>query len=117
MPTIGTTNRGAYAVTTFRKIQTVTGGAAYPVVLHPTHMRLINSALKHQIFDQPSDRVIGQRRDDCGVESEAPLQSARDVVFSAAFPYLKRARRMNVSRSGIETQHHLAEAYLVPAAI
>ena len=49
-------------------------------------------------------------------QAEAALEAAGDVVFAAAFPDLERARGVHAALAGVEAQHHLAEADLVPAA-
>ena len=50
-------------------------------------------------------------------QSEAAFQTARDVIFAAAFPNLKTASRVNTPLAGIESQHYLAERHDVPAAV
>ena len=51
------------------------------------------------------------------IETEAAFQAACDVVFTAAFPDVKRARRMNTPVAGIEPQHHLAQSDNVPFTV
>ena len=86
-----------------------------PVVLHPGDA-LFDAALEHQVFHQASHRVVGQRGHDGGVEAEAALQPARDVVLAAAFPHLERASGMDAAIARVEPQHHLAQGHAVPAA-
>jgi hypothetical protein len=38
------------------------------------------------VLHQAADRVVGQRRDEGGVEGEAALQAAGDVVFDRRLP-------------------------------
>jgi hypothetical protein len=59
--------------------------------LTPGHA-LLDAALEHQVFHEAADGIVGERGDDGGVEAEAPLQPAGDVVLSAALPDLERAR-------------------------
>src|SRR5207253_2107549 len=95
--------------TALGEIESVARSASDAVVGDPAQPRQIAAALQHQVFDETSDRIVDERRDDRGVESEAAAQSARDVVLAAALPRLKRARRGDAAVAGIESQHHLAE--------
>src|SRR5205814_3234325 len=101
--------RGAHAESALREIQSVARFSSDTVVIDPAQPREIATALQHQIFDQTSDGIIDERSDDRSVQSEAATQSARDVVFAAAFPRLKCTRRGDASVARIESQHHFAE--------
>ena len=57
-----------------------------PSYLAHMHVRLVDAALVHQVFDQAADGVVGERGDDGGLEAEAAAQAAGDVVLAAAFP-------------------------------
>ncbi len=105
--TIRAAGRRAHAKATFRKVETVAHGAANAVKLHPLQMRLVHTALVDQILDQSTNCVIGERGHDRGVHTETALQSARDVILTAAFPHLKTARGRDTSLTRIETHHHL----------
>src|SRR5260370_7347854 len=83
---IGTTHGGANTETALGKVEPVAHRASYAVVFHPAHMALIHAALVHQIFHQTAHWIIGQRGHDRGAQSEAALQSAPDIVFSATLP-------------------------------
>src|SRR5712664_1644727 len=99
------------------KIEAVARRAAHAVVLHPAHQRLVHAALVNEILKEPPDRIIGERRDDRGVQAEATLQPACDVVFPAAFAHFKGSRRCNPPVSRVEPHHDLAQTDQVPAAI
>ena len=71
---------------------------------------------KRLILRQPPDRIIGKGRDDRRVQAEATFQSARDVVFAAAFPHLKLTRGVNAPVARIEPQHDFAEGDQIPTA-
>ena len=114
---VGASERRAHAEAAFGKVQTVADCAADAVVLHPLNVRLIHTALVDQILDKPTDRIVGKCCHDGGIQTEASLQSARDVVFAAAFPNLERARRVNAPLARIEPQHHLAKADDVPFTV
>ena len=88
VPAIRAAQRGAHAKAALGEVEAVAHGAADAVVLDPLHA-LFDAALEHQVFDEAADGVVGKRRDDRRVETEAALQSARDVVFAAAFPDLE----------------------------
>ena len=77
---------------------------------------LLDAALEHQVFDEASDRVVGERRHDGCRQAEAAAQPAGDVVLAAAFPGLERAGRANTPVTRIEAQHDLAERDERPAA-
>ena len=79
-------------------------------------MAEIDAALEHQILDEASDRIVGERRDDGGVQAEAAAEAARDVVFAAAFPRAEFARDRDAKISGVEAQHHFAQTDQIPSA-
>jgi hypothetical protein len=78
---------------------------------------LRNATLQHEIFDEASNRIIGERSDDGGLETKTASQSSRDVVLSAAFPNAKMAGGGNALVAGIEPQHYLSEADQIPLAL
>jgi hypothetical protein len=51
------------------------------------------------------------------VEAKTAPQTARDVVFAAAFGNLKAAGSRDPAIPGIEAQHDFAETDEIPAAI
>jgi hypothetical protein len=57
---------------------------------------LIHAALINQVLEQTSHRVVGERRDDSGVEPEATFEPARYVVFAAAFVNASVGRGQNL---------------------
>src|SRR4029453_12175868 len=91
---IGTAERGADAEAAFGEVQPVPDRSSNAVVLHPLHA-LLDATLEHQVFHQTADGIVGQRCDDGGAEAETAPQSARDVVFAAAFPYLECSGRVD----------------------
>ena len=48
----------------FQKVNAVTCFAADAVKLRPEDMAQVHAALQHQIFHQPTDRVIDERGND-----------------------------------------------------
>ncbi len=116
MAAIRAAERGAHAEAALSEVQAVAGGAAYAVVLHPLHVRLIDAALQHQVFEQAAYGIVGERGDDGRLQSEAAPQPARDVVFAAALPHAELPRRRDADIAGIEPQHHFAERDQVPLA-
>ena len=115
VPAIGATQRGAHAEASLGEVEAVAHGAADAVVLHPGHA-LFDAALEHQVFHEAAHRVVGQRGHDGGVEPEAALQPARDVVLAAAFPDLEGAGGVDAAIARVEAQHHFAQGDAVPAA-
>src|SRR3982074_3599023 len=81
VPAIRTTQWGACPKSAFGKIETVAHRAAHAIVISPAHMAQINAALKHEVFAQAPDRIIGERGDDGGAQTKTTAQSAGHVVF------------------------------------
>src|SRR5262249_44840866 len=113
---VGAADAGTDAEPALDEVQAVARFAADAVVLHPADVRLVDAALKDQILDAAPDRVVGECRNERGVESEAALETAGNVIFAAAFPGAERPRGMNARVSGIEAQHHFSERHEIPAA-
>jgi hypothetical protein len=87
------------------------------VVFDPADQRLVDAPLIDKILKEAADRIIGKGRDDGGVQTEAAFQSARDVVFAAAFTDFEGTRRGDAAVAGIKAQHDFTETDDVPAAI
>src|SRR5436190_6022819 len=117
VPAIGAAKRGANTKTAFREVQPIPNRAANSVIRDPSHILLGNAALQHEIFDEPSDGIVGQRGDDGSIESEAAPKSASDIVFTAAFPCTEIAGSGNTTVPRVETQHDLAQADQIPQAL
>src|SRR5438552_3785319 len=81
------------------------------------NQRLIDPALIDQVLDQTSYRIIGKRRDDGRVQSEAALEAAGNVVFTASLTNVETACGRDACLTWIQAQHHLAQCHQVPAAI
>src|ERR1700674_5459555 len=73
MPAIVTSQCCTPAEAAPRKIKAVARRTAHAIVFHPAHQRLVHAALVNEILQEPPDRVIGERRDDRGVQAEATL--------------------------------------------
>src|SRR5271155_3879907 len=108
MATIRTAESRANAESSFGEVDAVTRSSTYSIKRHPANILLADAALKHQILDETADRIIRESRDHRRVQSEAALQPAGNVVFSAAFPRTKVARSRNALVAGIEAQHDFA---------
>ena len=87
------------------------------IVFNPANVRLIYIALVNQVLHQPPNRIVSERGHDGSVHAKAPPQTSGDVVFAAAFPNAKAARRGYTAFARIEAQHHLTQAHQVPATI
>src|SRR5262245_14514449 len=105
---VRTTQWSPHAEAPLREIQPVPNRAANSIELHPSNQRAIHAAVADHPLDQPSDRVLGERGDDCGIQSETAREAPRYVVFSAAFPRAELPSRMDAVLAWIETQHHFA---------
>src|SRR5206468_4185067 len=101
---------GAYAETSLGEIEAVTRATADAVVSNPADPGEVDSALQHEIFDQPADGIVDQRGDDGRAQAEAAAKTTGHVVLATAFPHLKRAGGGHATLSRVEAQHHLAEA-------
>ena len=75
------------------------------------------AAMENEVLYEPADLVIREGGYDCGAKSEAAAQSARDIVFSAAFPSGERSRILYSARARIEAEHYLTERYFIKHAI
>ena len=63
----------------------------------------------HAALDFDFALALAQQRSRQLVAQDAAAQSARDVIFSAAFPNFEFARRADPAFAGIEAQHDFAE--------
>src|SRR6267143_4223631 len=116
VPTIVTSQRCTHAEAALRKIEAVARRAAHAIVLHPAHQRLVYATLVNEILKEPPHRIIGERCDDRGVQAEATLQPARNVVFPSALAHFKGSRRRNAAVARVEPHHNLAQTDEVPVA-
>src|SRR5450631_2532205 len=117
MAAVGTSQWRADAETALGEIQSVADLATDSVVLHPSHETLVHTTLVNQILQQAPNRIIGERCDMSGVETEASFQSARDVVFASTLAHVKRTRGPDAASARIKTQHDFAETDDVPATL
>src|SRR6185312_485118 len=117
MAAIGASNRSAHSKSTLGEVDSVANGASDAVIGNPLHMRLIDAALINQVLHQAAHWIIGESRHHGGVEPEAALQAASDVVFAPAFPHTKAARGSDARIPGIEPEHHFSQAHQVPLTL
>src|SRR5579871_963242 len=116
MPTVGAANRRAQSEPALGKVEAIANLAPNSVVFNPLQVRLVHASLIDQILHQPADGVIGERRDHSGIQPEAALQPAGNVVFAATLPRAKLTRVRNPVFPGIEAQHDFAQSHKVPPA-
>src|SRR5208282_5745038 len=114
---IVTSQGGAHAEAALGEIEAVASGVAYAIMLDPSDQRLVDAALVDEILKEPANGIIGEGGDDSGVQSETALESSSDVVFAAAFADFEGTRRGDTAVAWVKTEHDLAEADDVPAAI
>ncbi len=116
MAAIRTSEWSPQAKAPLGKIQPVADGRAYPVKRHPAHILLTDAALKHQVFDQTSNRIVRQRGYDPRVHRKATPEPAVDVVFASTLPRPKMTGRGDSFVARVESQHDFSEADQVPHA-
>ena len=76
----------------------------------------VDATLEDQVFEQPADVVVGERRDDGGSHAKAAAQAARDVVLATALPDPEAPGGADAPLARIEPEHYLAERHEVVAA-
>ena len=114
---VGHADGSADSVAALGEVESVSDISADAVIAHPFYKRGVDSALENEVLYEPADLVIREGGYDCGAKSEAAAQSARDIVFSAAFPSGERSRILYSARARIEAEHYLAERYFIKHAI
>jgi hypothetical protein len=55
---------GARSESALGEVDPISNGTADPVIRHPPEPSQINSTLSHEIFDEPTDLIVGERGDD-----------------------------------------------------
>src|SRR6266481_2015947 len=116
MAAVRAAHRGPQAKSAVGKIQTISGLSTYSIVVNPPNAGLVNTSLIHQVLNQATNRIIHQRGDDGGIQPKAALETTRNVVFPAAFPYLEFSCMRNPGFSRIKPKHYFAESNQIPAA-
>ena len=109
-------HRAAHAEAALGEVESVAHGPADAVEWTPLDERSVHAALQNKIFDQPAHVIVGKRSADRRLQAEAAAQSARDVVFAAAFPDFEFARRAHAAFARIEPEHDFAESNQVVLA-
>ena len=96
------------AETAFGEVDGIAHFAASAVIRNPFDELGVHASLQNEIFQEPADFIVGKSREHTGLLSEAASQSARDVVFAAAFPYRELSRGADAGFTGIETKQNFA---------
>ena len=76
---------------------------------YPANICLIHAALIQQILQQAPYRIVRERGHDRGIQAEATLESAGDIVLAAAFADLEIARGRDAAIARIEANHYFTE--------
>src|SRR5262249_13512104 len=92
VPAVRTSQRGPESESAFGKVESISRCAANAVVLNPADQRLIHTTLINEILKKAPDGIIGDGRNNRGIEPEAALQSARDVILAPTFRNPKCSR-------------------------
>src|SRR5579863_8113868 len=111
---IGAAKGRTYSKTTLRKIQSIADLAPHAIIFNPADEGLIHAALVEQIFQQSPNGIICDGGNNGGIQAKAALQAASYVVLATALRNMKRTSRPDSVITGIEPQHHLAQAHQVP---
>jgi hypothetical protein len=114
---IRATDSRAHAKAALCKVQTVPYRSSDSIKWRPSNVFLADSSLQHQVFNQSSDGVVRERRDDRCVHSKAAPEPACDVVFASALPCAELPRCGNALITRIKAQHHFTQADQIPHAI
>ena len=109
MTTVGNPHGAAHAKAAFGEIEAVANDAADTVKRHPFDELDIDAALQDEILDQPAHVVVGEGGGNRGLEAETTAQSARDVVFAAAFPDFEFTGATDAAFARVEPEHDFSE--------
>ena len=113
MAAIRDAHRAAQAEAALGEVQTVADAAADAIVRAPNDEIRVHAALHDEVLDQMADLVVHQGGADGGFIAETLAQTARGVVFAAAFPGAEPPRRADAALAGVQAQHDFAKRNLV----
>src|SRR5580700_11544709 len=116
MTPIRTTKRRAQTEASLGKIQPVPHRPSHPVIRHPAYIFLADASLQHQVFDQPSNRIVRQSRYNRRVHPKGAPQAPGNVVFTSALPCTKMTGGRNAFIPRIEPQHDFTKTNEIPQA-
>ena len=114
--TVGIADGSTDAESSLGEVQAISNRAADAVVLAPFDELGVHPALHDEILDEVADFIIDEGGADSCSQAEAFAQSARGVVFAAAFPCGELTRRADAAFTGVEAQHDFAEGDLIVEA-
>ena len=109
MPAVGHAHGPAHAEAALGEVQSVAHRAPDAVVGHPAHMVHVHAALEDEVFQEPPDGVVHERRHHRRAQPEAALQSPCYVVLAPALPGAEAARRVEPTLARVQQEHDLAE--------
>ena len=100
------------------KIKAIAHRATDTIVIAPLNVIYIHATLHDEILHQPANLVVSKCRDDTGFQPETTPQTARHVIFAAAFPHIEIPSRAHAAIAGIKAQHDFPQRnHVVPALI
>ena len=114
---VAATGSGAQSESTLGEVEAIANCAANAVERDPAQKGGVDAALEDEVFDEAADGIVGKRGGDGCSEAKAASKAASDVIFATAFPDGKPAGGVDAAFAWVETEHDLAEADAVPAAI
>src|SRR5476651_833080 len=83
-PTVRAAERRPGTEAALDEVETIANPAPGAVVRQPRDVALVDSALKNQVLEQATDRVVGKRGHDRRPQPEAAAEPPGDVVLAAA---------------------------------
>jgi hypothetical protein len=104
------------SIATLDEVESVADVTADAIKLSPVHVGSIDTALEHEILDETPHRIVGERGNGRGLQTEAAAESTYDIIFTAAFPYLELTRTVDTTVARIKTKHDLSKARRIPHA-
>src|SRR5262245_36854748 len=113
---VGNANGTTDAEPAFGEVESIADGAAYTIVWHPFDELGIHTPLQNKIFDETAYIILSEGRADRCLQSKTTAQSARDIVFAAAFPGFEFARSAYSAFTRIQAEHDFTEGKQVVLA-
>src|SRR6266404_3444632 len=117
MAAVGASHRSPQSKAPLGKIQPIAGLPPHAIVPNPLDVRLVHTSLIDQVLDQPANGILRQCSHHSSIQTEAPLEAAGNVVFTAAFPHFEFSCMRDPVFSGVKAKHYLSQSNKVPAAL
>ncbi len=99
----------------FCEVQPIAYRSADAIVWNPADERSVHATLQDEILQKLANWISGKRRYHRGAHAKAPAKPASYVIFASTLPHAEITSGMYALLSGIEPEHHFAEAYAIPS--